>query len=89
MGSARLVHDLEQRRSVLQQKVGVYLRKVGFADSRHGWTVGRFGYIFKTNDGGNLASDSAEQHRPPTPGAVFLSGRAFTSRSAATGGRLV
>jgi len=34
------------------RKVGVYLRKVGFADGRNGWTVGRFGYIFKTNDGG-------------------------------------
>lgn len=34
------------------RKVGVYLRKVGFADSRHGWTVGRFGFIFKTDDGG-------------------------------------
>ena|GEM_PF-6151377 len=35
------------------KKFGVYLRKVQFIDSQHGWTVGRFGYIFKTNDGGN------------------------------------
>lgn len=34
------------------KKVGVYLRKVGFADARNGWTVGRFGFIFKTDDGG-------------------------------------
>jgi photosystem II stability/assembly factor-like uncharacterized protein len=34
------------------KKLGVYLRKVQFADSQHGWTVGRFGFIFKSDDGG-------------------------------------
>ena len=34
------------------KKYGSYLRKVQFVDSQHGWTVGRFGYIFKTADGG-------------------------------------
>lgn len=34
------------------KKYGSYLRKVQFFDSQHGWTVGRFGYIFKTNNGG-------------------------------------
>lgn len=34
------------------KKRGVYLRKVQFADSDHGWSVGRFGFIFKTDNGG-------------------------------------
>ncbi|MDC4227656.1 MAG: YCF48-related protein [Candidatus Manganitrophus sp.] len=50
---ARLVHDLEQCDDrPVPRNTASYLRKVEFVDSQHGWTVGRFGYIFKTNDGG-------------------------------------
>ncbi|TAK08942.1 MAG: PKD domain-containing protein [Candidatus Manganitrophaceae bacterium] len=35
------------------KKYGSYLRKVQFFDGQHGWTVGRFGSIFKTSNGGS------------------------------------
>src|SRR5579863_756314 len=31
---------------------GVYLRRVRFADPNHGFAVGRFGYVYKTTNGG-------------------------------------
>jgi photosystem II stability/assembly factor-like uncharacterized protein len=42
----------DSTKTTCSKKHGVYLRKVQFLDSQHGWAVGRFGYVFKTDDGG-------------------------------------
>ncbi|HZR46573.1 MAG TPA: YCF48-related protein, partial [Candidatus Manganitrophaceae bacterium] len=50
--------------TVCTKKNGVYLRRVRFADPQNGWTVGRFGYIFKTNNGGATWQDNVVVPNP-------------------------
>jgi photosystem II stability/assembly factor-like uncharacterized protein len=49
------------------KKDGVYLRKVQFLNSQHGWAVGRFGYIFKTDDGGATWIPISQDFPRPLP----------------------
>lgn len=56
------------------KKAGVYLRQVKFLDSRHGWVVGRNGYIFKTDDGGANWAPISQQHRRAFPVPCFKNG---------------
>jgi len=54
-------------RTTCNKKHGVYLRKVKFLNSQHGWTVGRFGYVFRTDDGGATWEPISQNYPRPLP----------------------
>ncbi|HZR47051.1 MAG TPA: PKD domain-containing protein [Candidatus Manganitrophaceae bacterium] len=54
-------------RTTCSKKHGVYLRKVKFLNSQHGWTVGRFGYVFRTDDGGATWEPISQNYPRPLP----------------------
>ncbi|MCG3116672.1 MAG: PKD domain-containing protein [Candidatus Manganitrophus sp. SA1] len=49
------------------KKKGPYMRRVRFADASNGWVVGRYGYIFRTTNGGTTWTFIRQNWPLPVP----------------------